>query len=150
MANTSGHLIGFFYMFLLLVQSSLFFTRSHVNRWWTLTLELMVALHGTLVAYLQSGPNGMWPMFLFGFLAIFVITQMHGVGLSRRTRLVLAAVYVVAVLGVYSWRGWSHLFEVTWIPIIEYGLVAVVVGLVWVGLKIADAVRSRPRVMSRV
>ena len=47
----------------------------------------------------------MWPMFLFGFLAIFVITQMHGVGLSRRTRVVLGTMYLVAVLGVYSWRG---------------------------------------------
>ncbi len=82
-------------------------------------------------------------MFLFGFLAIFVITQMHGVGLSRRTRVVLGAIYLVAVLGVYSWRGWNHLFEVTWIPIIEYSLVAVIAGLVWIALKIADAVRSR-------
>jgi len=71
-------------------------------------------------------------MFLFGFLAIFVITQMHGVGLSRRTRVVLGAIYLVAVLGVYSWRGWNHLFEVTWIPIIEYSLVAVIAGLVWI------------------
>ena len=31
----------------------------------------------------------------------------------------------------------------TWIPIIEYSLVAVIAGLVWIGLKIADAVRSR-------
>jgi hypothetical protein len=58
-------------------------------------------------------------MFLFGFLAIFVITQMHGVGLSCRTRVVLGAIYLVGVLWVYSWRGWNHLFEVTWIPIIE-------------------------------
>jgi hypothetical protein len=80
MVNTSGHLIGFLYMFLLLVQGSLFFTRSHVNRWWTLTLELSVAVHGTLVAVMSTGPNRLWPMFLFGFLAIFVITQMHGSG----------------------------------------------------------------------
>ena len=33
--------------------------------------------------------------------------------------------------------------RVTWIPIIEYSLVAVIAGLVWIGLKIADAVRSR-------
>jgi hypothetical protein len=85
----------------------------------------------------------MWPMFLFGFLAIFVLTQMHGVGLSRRSRVLLGTSYVVAVLAVYSWRGWNHLFEVTWIPIIEYGLVAVIAGLVWVGFKIADAVRPR-------
>jgi hypothetical protein len=30
---TSGHIIGFFYMFLLLLQGSLFFTRIHTNRW---------------------------------------------------------------------------------------------------------------------
>lgn len=33
--------------------------------------------------------------------------------------------------------------RVAWIPIIEYSLVAVIAGLVWIGLKIADAVRSR-------
>ena len=86
MLNTSGHLIGFFYMFLILVQGSLFLTRAHTNRVWTLCLELLVAVHGTLVAIMNSGPNGIWPMFLFGFLAVFVITQMHGVGWSRRTR----------------------------------------------------------------
>ena len=50
MEATSGHLIGFLYMFLLLVQGSLFFTRAHVNRWWTLFLEVAVLAHGTLVA----------------------------------------------------------------------------------------------------
>lgn len=80
MESSSGHLIGFFYMFLLLVQSSLMFTTAHTNRWWTLTLELFVAVHGTLVAVMNSGPDGIWPMFPFGFMAIFVLTQMHGVG----------------------------------------------------------------------
>ena len=36
MVSTPGHLIGFVYMFLLLLQGSLFFTRVHVNR----TLDL--------------------------------------------------------------------------------------------------------------
>ena len=39
MLNTSGHLIGFFYMFLILIQGSLFLTRAHTNRVWTLCLE---------------------------------------------------------------------------------------------------------------
>jgi hypothetical protein len=43
-----------------------------------------------------------------------------------------------------SRRTWPRLFEVTWIPIIEYGPVGVIAGLVWIGLKIADAIRSRP------
>ena len=56
MLNTPGHLIGFCYMFLLLLQGSLFLTRAHTNRWWTLTLEVFVAVHGTLVAIMTSGP----------------------------------------------------------------------------------------------
>lgn len=53
--NTQGHLIGFFYMFLLLIQGSLFFTRAHTNRWWTLTLEALVLVHGALVASCRRG-----------------------------------------------------------------------------------------------
>ena len=48
MEATSGHLIGFLYMFLLMLQGSLLFTRAHVNRWWTLVLEVAVLAHGTL------------------------------------------------------------------------------------------------------
>ena len=83
METTAGHLIGLFYMFLLLLQGSLFMTRAHTNRWWTVSLELLVAVHGTLVAVMNSGPGGQWPMFLFGFLGVFVLTQMHGLGLGR-------------------------------------------------------------------
>ncbi len=36
MESTPGHLVGFFYMFLLMLQGSMFFTRIHTNRWWTL------------------------------------------------------------------------------------------------------------------
>lgn len=144
MLNTSGHLIGFFYMFLLLFQGSIFLTRAHTNRVWTLCLELLVAVHGTLVAIMQSGPNGLWPMFLFGFLAIFVITQMHGVGLSRRTRLVLGVGYVLAVIATYAWLGFGRLNEIVRIPVIEYGLVALLSLLVWGGLAIAGRVRRSP------
>ena len=84
MEATSGHLIGFLYLFLLLLQGSLFLTRAHVNRWWTLALEVAVLAHGTLVAIMQG--EGMWPMFAFGFGGIFVITQMHGLSWSRPVR----------------------------------------------------------------
>ncbi|MFC5289560.1 hypothetical protein ACFPM7_21105 [Actinokineospora guangxiensis] len=143
MESTSGHLIGFFYMFLLMAQGSLFFTRAHTNRWWTLLLEVMVAVHGTLVAVMNSGAEGMWPMFLFGFLAIFVLTQMHGVGLSRRTRWVLGWAFIAAVLGVYLWRGIGRIDEVVRIPVIEYALVGVLAALVWLGLRIAALLRPR-------
>ncbi|MDA0631965.1 hypothetical protein OUY22_00935 [Nonomuraea sp. MCN248] len=131
METTSGHLIGFFYMFLILLQGSLFLTRAHTNRWWTLTLELLVAAHGTLVAFMNTGPDGAWPMFLFGFLGVFVLTQMHGLGLGATTRWVLAACYAGAVLAVYAVRGLGEVTEVVRVPAIEYLLVGVVAVLLW-------------------
>jgi hypothetical protein len=139
MESTGSHLIGFVYMFLLLLQGSLFFTRAHVSRRWTLFLEVVVVVHGTLVALANSGPDGMWPMFLFGFLGVFVITQMHGVGLSVRTRWVLVALYLGAATAVYWTRPLTGLAEVVRIPAIEYLVAAVVAALVWVGLLVRRA-----------
>jgi len=136
MENSSGHLIGFVYMFFLLLQGSLFFTRKHTNRWWTVALELMVLIHGTLVAFMQSGAQGFWPMFFFGFLGIFVITQMHGLGLSKAIRWWIGGVYLGLVLLVYNVRGWSSLNEIVRIPLIEYILVGVLAlilgGIIWI------------------
>ncbi|MEU4689235.1 hypothetical protein [Actinoplanes sp. NPDC023714] len=143
MEATSGHLIGFFYMFLLLLQSCLFFTTAHTNRWWTASLELMVAVHGTLVAVMNSGPDGAWPMFLFGFLAIFVITQMHGLGFGAGTRWAILAGYLVAVTAVYSWRGMDRLSEILRIPMAEYLVLVVLVLLIWPFALLARS-RSRP------
>ncbi|WP_219417072.1 hypothetical protein [Pseudonocardia nigra] len=145
MEATSGHLVGFFYTFLLMVQGSLFLTRAHTNRWWTLTLELLVAVHGTLVAVTNSGPDGLWPMFLFGFLGVFVLTQMHGLGLSRSVRGLFAAAYAEAVLVVYAGRGLGRVDEVMRIPLIEYLLVAVVALLIWAGLRIVRVLRTAGR-----
>lgn len=142
MVTTSGHLIGFFYMFLLLLQSCLFFTTAHTNRWWTITLELTVAVHGTLVAVMNSGVDGAWPRFLFGFLAVFVITQMHGLGLPARTRWILFTAWLAGAAAVYWGRGLHNLHEVLRIPIAEYLVLAVLVLLLW---PIALLVRPRHR-----
>ena len=142
MANTSGHLIGFFYMFLLLLQGSLFLTRIHVNKYWMVVQEATVAIHGTLVAVMQG--NGIWPMFAFGFGGIFILTQMHGLGWSRAVRALVTAVYIAAALLVYSTRGWVQLNEIVRIPLIEYLLVFTLAGLVALGLWIAGRFR-RPQ-----
>jgi hypothetical protein len=141
MENTPGHLIGFFYMFLLLLQGSLFFTRIHVNRWWTLTQEIVVLFHGTLVAVMQG--SGMWPMFAFGFAGIFVITQMHGLGLSRLARGSILGLFVAATLGTYAALGWARLNEVVRIPLIEYAGVFALTGIFWLGLKLAGKLNSK-------
>ncbi|MFI6324871.1 hypothetical protein ACIBG8_45620 [Nonomuraea sp. NPDC050556] len=145
--STTGHLVGFFYMFLLLLQGSLFLTRAHTNRWWTLTLELTVAVHGTMVAVMTSGPDGMWPMFLFGFLGVFVLTQMHGLGLSRTVRWLLAACYAGSIMIAYGLRGelGSAPGEIIRIPAIDYLLVGILALLTWSGLVLARRVRDRRR-----
>ncbi len=139
MVATSGHLIGFFYMFLLMVQGSLFFTRVHLNRWWTTTLEVTVLAHGTLVAIMTG--NNLWPMFAFGFGGIFVITQMHGLGLSRLGRGAILALYAGLVLWIYSQRGWEKLNEILRIPVIDYLGVLALAGLIALGLAVARRLR---------
>lgn len=140
MVNTSGHLIGFLYMFLLMLQGSLFFTRIHVNKWWTFAQEIIVLFHGTLVAIMQG--NQLWPMFLFGFAGIFVITQMHGLGLKRWQKLGFLAIYVGGAAWVYSSRGLAQLNEIIRIPVIEYLAVAVLAGLIGGGLWVVRRVRG--------
>lgn len=142
MESTSGHLIGFVYMFFLLLQGSLFFTRAHTDRWWTLTLEVLVVVHGTLVAVMNTGPDGLWPMFLFGFLGVFVITQMHGLGLKKPTRWVLVVAYLAAATAVYSTRSLADLGEIVRIPLIEYLVVAVLAFLTWLGLRVHRLART--------
>lgn len=132
MEPTSGHLIGFLYMFLLLLQGSLFFTRIHTNRWWTLVQEVMVMIHGTLVAIMQG--NNMWRMFGFGFGGIFVITQMHGVGLSLRARWAILALYVAAALVAYALYDLAMIHQIFWIPAIEYLGVVLLAGIFGIGL----------------
>ena len=124
---TSGHLIGFFYMFLLLLQGSLFFTRIHVNRWWTFTQEVIVLVHGALVAVMQGGE--MWPMFAFGFGGILVITQMHGLGLKKWIRWTVLSIYLGFALVVYSGRGLGNIHQILWIPAIDYLAVFILAGL---------------------
>jgi hypothetical protein len=144
MENTPGHLVGFMYMFLLLLQGSLFLTRIHINKWWTLTQEVAVGIHGTLVAIFQG--MGLWPMFAFGFASIFILTQMHGLGWNRLVRWLVTGLYAAAAIFIYSGRGWLKLNEIIRIPMIEYLLVFVLAGLIALGLWISG--RSRKQVRS--
>ncbi len=132
MENTFGHLAGFFYMFALLSQSVLLFNRAHLNKWWKFSLEALVLVHGTLVAIYQG--KGLWPMFFFGFGAMIVLTQMHGLGLSARARWALAAVFVLGVALFYGLSGnFARINEVIRIPLIEYLAVFLSYGLFMAG-----------------
>ena len=134
--STPGHLLGLLYTFLLLLQSSLMFTRAHVNKWWTVALELTVLVHGTTVAIFQG--NGIWPMFFFGFASLFIVTQMYGLGLSKAWRWGFIAAYVAGVIAVYSSRGWDMVNEVIRIPVIEYGAVFAMALIIWLIMRIGS------------
>jgi len=141
MVATSGHLIGFLYMFLLMMQGSLFLTRLHVNRWWMAVQEVSVVIHGTLVAVMQG--NGLWPMFFFGFAGVFVLTQMHGLGLKAWIRWAILALYVGGALLTYGQLGWARLNEIVRIPLIEYLAVAVLALVITAGLRLAEWIQRR-------
>jgi hypothetical protein len=99
MVATSGHLLGFLYMFLLFVQGCLIYTRAHGNRWWTLTLEVLVMIHGVIVAIMNT--DGMWHLFGFGLAGVFVVTQAWGLGLQRRANWWLVAAFAAGLLAFY-------------------------------------------------
>ncbi len=139
MVSTPGHLVGFFYMFLLLLQGSLFLTRIHLNRYWMVTQELMVAIHGTIVALVQG--NNLWPMFFFGFGALFILTQMHGLRWPLWPKLMALALYFGGAVWVYYGR-WAALNEIIRIPIIDYLSVVILALLIGGGLALGGWIRQ--------
>lgn len=130
--GTLGHLMGFFYMFLLFTQMSLANTSFHNDAKWITVLEVYVAVHGAIVA-IEAG-NGMWPMFLFGFLFMFVVTGAYGIIKNKITLISITVGY--ALLAVLAFSGIlgnentiADIHQITWIPVILYGLVFVLIAL---------------------
>jgi hypothetical protein len=136
--TTLGHLLGTFYILMLLLQGSLFFNRAHVNRYWTGLLEVFVLVHGAVVAWL-SLENHSWGQFLFGFAAIFIITQMHGLGLGARSRWLLFAIFLVAAAWYYAWYYAGDplpgLAEIARIPSIYLLAVPLLAGVIRIAIK---------------
>ncbi len=137
MVPTVGHLFGFAYVILVMVQGSLMFTRFHMNRRWTFLLEILVLPHAASVAINQSTSGLVW-MFLFGFIAIFLVTQMYGLGLKPWVRNVFWASFALTVAYVYLVvREPYQVNEVIRIPFIEYLTVFALYGLWRLGAGIA-------------
>lgn len=131
MVSTSGHLVGFFYMFLLFIQASFAKTKIHNSRTWGFILEILVLFHGTTVAIGQG--NNMWPMFGFGFGFIAVFTQQYSLKLKPSNRIGIQVLYLIGALfvfgGEFAGKTLQDIHQITWIPIIEYGVVFVIVFL---------------------
>ncbi|MCK8059117.1 MULTISPECIES: hypothetical protein [unclassified Fusibacter] len=125
MVNTNGHLVGFFYLFLLFIQSSIAYTKIHTKRNWVFILEVLVLFHATTVAIGQA--NNMWPMFGFGFAFIAVFTQIYGVLKIKWQIHAVQALYIFGALivfgGGFAEKSIVDIHQITWIPVIEYALV---------------------------
>ena len=128
---SQGHLMGLFFMMMLFLQGSLFLTRFHINRWWTVFLEFFAVLHGATVAWFSvTQTDNQWSNFLFGGLAVFLITQMHGVRLKRWHKLTLTGF----CLGMMGWFYAAHqdmLISLTSMVLTRYLAVFILVGLIW-------------------
>jgi hypothetical protein len=141
MEDTLGHLLGTFYTLLIILQGSLFYTRSHVTRGWTVWLEVLVVIHGAMVAWLSLQ---LWPMFLFGFLGVFVVTQMHGLGWPRWLRTIFVLGYLGGAVAVYAGEGLvPSVLEILRIPAVEYGSVFVLALLLTVGARITQVLTAK-------
>jgi hypothetical protein len=118
-----GHfLLGFYHALLLFVQSSLMFTRAHLDRRWTVALELMVLPHAVVTAVINR--NKLIPMFFFGFTGMALIAQMPSFPMSRQARLSVYAAYLAAAIVVYGRRGsLRKIHEIFHVAILEYGVV---------------------------
>jgi len=130
-ATTPGHLMGFFYMFMLFLQGSLFMTRAHVNRWWTGFIELMAVFHGATVAWFAAeGLGSGWWNFLWGGLGVFLITQMHGMSFKRWQKWALAVVIIGSVV-IYGFYHFDNAIGIPRVWLVRYTAVFVTVGLIW-------------------
>ena len=111
MENTWGHAFGFIHTWMLMLQGSLMYTNVHLNRLWRLTLEVWVVFHGVVVAKQTGGPEldgtMLWPMFCFGFLWLFVMTQLFGLQIWKKlpwwTRVIPFLLYLGLCVWCYSW-----------------------------------------------
>ena len=143
--GTLGHLMGFFYLFLLFTQMSLAKTRFHTDKRWITVLEVYVAVHGAIVAVGQG--NGMWPMFLFGFLMMFIVTQLYGLTDKKPQIVAVTVIYAAIAILVYSGvlgnsNTLADIHQVTWIPIILYGLVFVLAFVFWGIAEVRDKIKA--------
>lgn len=145
MTGTFGHLVGFFYMFALLSQGTLLYTRTHTSLKWSAFLEALVLMHGSTVAF-SGQQSPLWTMFFAGFGFMFVATQLWGLKLPKPVSWALTALFFVAVGVLYSGAlgGLGPLFgqqpaqvhQVLWIPAVLYLLIPVFLGLAWIMAKL--------------
>ena len=137
MIPTLGHLIGFIHVILVMAQGSLMFMRAHLNKRWMLLLEILVLPHAAQVAINQGAD--LWPMFFFGFAAIFLVTQMHGLRLKAWVRRAFYGSFLLFALYTYTVlrQPWQA-NEILRIPLIEYAVIFIMYWIYLAAAKISS------------
>lgn len=141
MESTWGHLLGFLFMFLLMLQMSLAYTKIHTEIKWVTVLESFVTIHGTVVALVAG--QVLWSMFLFGFAMMFIVAGMYGVVRHKALRIAFTVAYFAMAVLVYSGvlgTGYqiSQIHQIFWIPATLYGLVFVFAGIYHFAMKLIE------------
>lgn len=119
MEGSYGLLAGFIYMFLLFIQTSMVHKPVHRNTAWIALLESFVALHAFAIAIYKG--QGIWPMFVSGFLFMTFMTYQYGIKLPSWLYKFNWALYVILVAVLYYFRGYDKLYEISFIPAALYG-----------------------------
>lgn len=141
---TSGHLLGTFYTVMLMLQGSLFFTRFHVNRWWTVFLESFYAIHGAIVAYFVSMHGATAFMFLLGGMGAFAITQSYGLALNKGQRLAIFVLFI-ACLATYSIVQSEEMFRPAIVIAARYVAITLLALLLWLVFRSISWTRALAR-----
>ncbi len=111
-------LLGFFYMFLLMIQISMANTKIHTNIKWITILEIFVVIHGVSIVFMNS--QEIWPMFLTGFLFMFIFTYMNGLNWIKPVRIGIYLLYLGLCIYLYFFRGFDKIYEILFIPATLY------------------------------
>ena len=98
-----------------------------MNPKWTIFVEVTVVVHALLVALMNSHN---WPMFLFGFLGVFMVTQMYGLPLSQKMRWLLWSLFIGLIIVVYNFKGWETSYEVVFVAGTEWASAILFAGLI--------------------
>jgi hypothetical protein len=139
-------LTGFFYMFLLFAQINLAYTRIHLDKRWIISLESFVAVHALVVAYFNTVVHGspdMWPMFLSGFVFMFVFTYIYALDVKREVYAAVTLLYILFITWIYLPAPFGYgrsllnllRLEILWIPLVLYGLAIAIAGVVYLHIK---------------
>jgi hypothetical protein len=141
MESTVGHVMGFMYTSMMMLQGSLIFTNAHKNRVWTTTIEVFVIVHSGVVA-VQTRGNAIWPMFVFGFAMVFFFNQIYAFefweNINYAYRLLPPIFYLVPTACAYLFlpdsqgRILIRMNEIIRIPFILIGFAVFTLGFMFV------------------